>query len=48
MLNPADANPNNLKVDLSPVKPSMGEALAVMAGCTLLKSESQYFKRNQQ
>jgi hypothetical protein len=38
MLNPSDPDPQNLKVDLSPVLPSMGEALAVMSGCTLLKS----------
>lgn len=38
MLNPEDPDPNNLRVDLSPVLPSMGEALAVMSGCTLLKS----------
>jgi hypothetical protein len=40
-LTPKDANnadPENLDVNLSPLLPSMGEALAVMAGCTLLKS----------
>jgi hypothetical protein len=38
MLQPRNADPQNLDVDLSKVLPSMGEALAVMASCTLLKS----------
>lgn len=32
------ADPEDLDVDLSPLLPSMSEALAVMSGCTLLKS----------
>jgi hypothetical protein len=38
MLLPKNDDPQNLQVDLSPALPSMGEALAVMSGCTLLKS----------
>jgi len=38
MLNPTNPDPQNLKVDLSPALPSMGEALAVLAGCTMLLS----------
>jgi hypothetical protein len=38
MLRPTNDDPKNLEVDLSPALPSMGEALAVMSGCTLLKS----------
>lgn len=33
-----DADPNNLDVKLNEALPSMAEALAVMSGCTLLKS----------
>ncbi|KZM18673.1 uncharacterized protein EKO05_0006606 [Ascochyta rabiei] len=33
-----EADPDNMDVDLSPLLPSMSEALAVMSGCTLLKS----------
>ncbi|KAH6618500.1 hypothetical protein C7974DRAFT_31234 [Boeremia exigua] len=33
-----DADPDNLNVDLNPLLPSMSEALAVLSGCTLLKS----------
>lgn len=40
MLNPDDPGPGNFKVDLSSGLPSMGEALAVMSGCTLLKGKS--------
>jgi hypothetical protein len=38
MLNPKNDDPKDLQVDLSPALPSIGEALAVMAGCTLLMS----------
>ena len=38
ILNPSNPDPKNLQVDLSPALPSVGEALAVMSGCTLLKS----------
>jgi hypothetical protein len=38
MLNPTNTDPDNFQADLSPALPSMGEALAVMSGCTLLKS----------
>jgi hypothetical protein len=38
MLRPTNTEPNNFQVDLSPALPSMGEALAVMSGCTLLQS----------
>jgi hypothetical protein len=38
MLLPKNDDRENLQVDLNPALPSMGEALAVMAGCTLLKS----------
>lgn len=38
MLNPKNTSRENFQVDLSPALPSMGEALAVMSGCTLLKS----------
>jgi hypothetical protein len=38
MLYPTNPDPKNLQVDLSPALPSIGEALAVMAGCTLLMS----------
>jgi hypothetical protein len=38
MLQPKNPDPKNLDVDLSKILPSMGEALAVMASCTLLKS----------
>jgi hypothetical protein len=38
MLQPKNPDPKNFDVDLSKVLPSMGEALAVMASCTLLKS----------
>ncbi|KAH7090439.1 hypothetical protein FB567DRAFT_291625 [Paraphoma chrysanthemicola] len=38
MLNPSNPDPNNLEVDLNPDLPSMGEAIAVMSGCTMLKS----------
>lgn len=38
MLNPTNSDPKNLEVDLNPNLPSMGEALAVMSGCTMLKS----------
>lgn len=40
MLKPSSSDPKNFKVDLSRTLPSMGEALAVMSGCTLLKSKS--------
>jgi hypothetical protein len=39
MLSPENKDPENFQVDLSPALPSMGEALAVMSGCTLLKSK---------
>jgi hypothetical protein len=39
MLSPKNKDPENFQVDLSPALPSMGEALAVMSGCTLLKSK---------
>ena len=39
MLNPTNTDPDKFQVDLSPALPSMGEALAVMSGCTLLKSK---------
>jgi hypothetical protein len=39
MLVPSNPDPDNFKVDLSRTLPSMGEALAVMSGCTLLKSK---------
>ena len=38
MLQPKNSDPKDLDVDLSKVLPSMGEALAVMSSCTLLKS----------
>ncbi|KAF1916879.1 hypothetical protein BDU57DRAFT_449041 [Ampelomyces quisqualis] len=38
ILSPKNKDPGNYQVDLSPTLPSMGEALAVMSGCTLLKS----------
>ncbi|KAH5478869.1 hypothetical protein HBI22_073020 [Parastagonospora nodorum] len=38
MLSPTNPDPENMQVNLSPALPSMGEALAVMAGCTLLMS----------
>jgi hypothetical protein len=38
MLNPTNTDADNFQVDLSDTLPSMGEALAVMSGCTLLKS----------
>jgi hypothetical protein len=38
MLLPKNDDRENLQVDLNPALPSMGEALAVMSGCTLLKS----------
>jgi hypothetical protein len=38
MLTPKNNDPNDLQVELSPALPSIGEALAVMAGCTLLMS----------
>lgn len=38
MLKPTNLDPQNFQVELSPALPSMGEALAVMSGCTLLKS----------
>jgi hypothetical protein len=38
ILNPKNVDPNDLQVDLNPALPSIGEALAVMAGCTLLMS----------
>ncbi|KAF2036251.1 hypothetical protein EK21DRAFT_96201 [Setomelanomma holmii] len=38
MLNPTNSDPENLEVEIDPDLPSMGEALAVMSGCTLLKS----------
>ncbi|KAH8717053.1 hypothetical protein GQ44DRAFT_624203 [Phaeosphaeriaceae sp. PMI808] len=37
ILNPSNSDPNAFEVDLNPALPSMGEALAVMSGCTLLK-----------
>lgn len=39
MLVPSNSEPDDFKVDLSRSLPSMGEALAVMSGCTLLKSK---------
>ncbi|KAF3008610.1 hypothetical protein E8E13_007951 [Curvularia kusanoi] len=33
-----DADPNDLNVQLNPALPSMAEAIAVLSGCTLLKS----------
>jgi hypothetical protein len=38
ILKPTDPSPESLKVDLSPALPSIGEALAVLSGCTLLLS----------
>jgi hypothetical protein len=38
ILKPTDPDPENLKVDLSDAIPSIGEAIAVLAGCTLLLS----------
>lgn len=38
MLHPSNPDPGNLEVDLSIALPSVGEALAVMSGSTLLKS----------
>jgi hypothetical protein len=38
MLQPKNSDPENFQVDLNPALPSMGEALAVLSGCTLLKS----------
>ncbi|KAF1944188.1 hypothetical protein EJ02DRAFT_341468 [Clathrospora elynae] len=38
ILKPTDVNTESFHVDLSPALPSIGEALAVMSGCTLLKS----------
>lgn len=38
ILQPTNTDPKKLQVDLSRDLPSVGEALAVMAGCTLLKS----------
>ncbi|KAF1852112.1 uncharacterized protein K460DRAFT_373966 [Cucurbitaria berberidis CBS 394.84] len=38
ILTPSNPDPKDLHVDLSPALPSVGEALAVMSGCTLLKS----------
>lgn len=37
ILSPSNSDPKNLAVDLNPALPSIGEALAVMSGCTLLK-----------
>jgi hypothetical protein len=38
ILKPSDPSPESFKVDLSPALPSIGEALAVLSGCTLLLS----------
>jgi hypothetical protein len=38
MLLPKNNDPDKFQVDLNPALPSMGEALAVLSGCTLLKS----------
>lgn len=38
ILKPSKSDPKDLEVDLNPALPSVGEALAVMSGCTLLKS----------
>lgn len=38
ILKPTKNDPEDYEVDLNPALPSMGEALAVMSGCTLLKS----------
>jgi len=38
ILTPSHTDPENLQVDLNNALPSVGEALAVMSGCTLLKS----------
>ncbi|KAI4625842.1 hypothetical protein J4E80_002975 [Alternaria sp. BMP 0032] len=38
VLKPTNPDPENLQVDLSNAIPSLGEALAVLAGCTLLLS----------
>ena len=38
ILKPSDTSPESFKVDLSPALPSIGEALAVLSGCTLLLS----------
>jgi hypothetical protein len=38
VLQPTNKDPDNLRVDLSDRLPSVAEALAVMSGCTLLKS----------
>jgi hypothetical protein len=38
ILKPTDPSPASFKVDLSPALPSIGEALAVLAGCTMLLS----------
>ncbi|KAF1831557.1 hypothetical protein BDW02DRAFT_600681 [Decorospora gaudefroyi] len=38
ILKPTNADPDNFQVDLSPALPSLGEALAVLSGCTLLLS----------
>jgi hypothetical protein len=38
ILKPTNPDPENLKVDLSDAIPSIGEAIAVLAGCTLLLS----------
>ncbi|KAF2272791.1 uncharacterized protein EI97DRAFT_405417 [Westerdykella ornata] len=38
ILRPSNPDPKNLEVDLNSELPSVAEALAVMAGCTLLKS----------
>ncbi len=38
MLQSKNSDPSNPDVDLSPTLPSVGEALAVMSSCTLLKS----------
>ncbi|KAF2130877.1 hypothetical protein P153DRAFT_286938 [Dothidotthia symphoricarpi CBS 119687] len=38
ILMPSDPDPTNLAVKLNPDLPSLGEALAVLSGCTLLKS----------
>ncbi|CAO2651092.1 Nn.00g093890.m01.CDS01 [Neocucurbitaria sp. VM-36] len=38
ILKPSNPDPKDFQVDLNPALPSVGEALAVMSGCTLLKS----------
>lgn len=38
ILNPSNPDSDEIQVDLNPALPSVGEALAVMSGCTLLQS----------